>query len=85
MVKLKFNGCFTQAMHRDDVLYSNFLSMNFLSNHDTTRIASRLNDPAHVPLALTLLTLLRGMPCLYYGDELGLKGKKEVSPSAPPP
>jgi glycosidase len=60
------------------VLYSNFLPLNFLSNHDTARMATRLSTPAHHPLALTLLCTLRGMPCLYYGDELGLTGEKQV-------
>ncbi|MFJ9585843.1 alpha-amylase family glycosyl hydrolase [Streptomyces acidicola] len=42
-----------------------------LSNHDRSRLASRIG-PERVPGALTLLLTLRGTPTLYYGDELGL-------------
>jgi alpha-glucosidase len=46
-----------------------------LSNHDVIRVASRWKgaDPARLPaLATALLTSLRGTPCLYQGEELGL-------------
>lgn len=43
-----------------------------LSNHDQTRIATRLG-PAGARLAAMLLLTLRGTPTLYYGDELGLE------------
>jgi alpha-glucosidase len=51
-----------------------------LANHDITRLATRwgadLADPAHLPallrLAAALQMSLRGSPCLYQGDELGL-------------
>lgn len=42
-----------------------------LSNHDRSRLASRIG-PERVPGALTLLLTLKGTPTLYYGDELGL-------------
>ena len=66
----------TQALLRDDVLYSSFHPMNFLGNHDTPRVASRLTHAEHKHLALTFLFACRGIPALYYGDELGLKGDK---------
>jgi len=60
---------------RDEDLYGGLTLMNFLGNHDTPRIASRLTDPeAHYPLAAAALLLSRGVPCIYYGDELGLLG-----------
>jgi glycosidase len=65
-----------QALLRDDVLYSSFHPMNFLGNHDTPRVASRLTHAEHNHLALTFLFACRGIPALYYGDELGLKGDK---------
>lgn len=48
-----------------------------LSNHDVERVASRWSpggapDPAVARLALALLLSLRGSPCLYQGEELGL-------------
>jgi alpha-glucosidase len=51
-----------------------------LSNHDTTRVATRLKqDPARVRAALVLLLTLRGTPFLYAGEELGLPDS-EIAP-----
>lgn len=61
---------------RDKDMYGNLTMLNFLGNHDQMRIHSRLNDPnAHYPLAVASMILGRGVPCLYYGDELGEQGK----------
>lgn len=49
----------------------------FLSNHDQPRIASRLGrDPVKLKRAASLLMSLPGMPWLYYGEELGVPGRK---------
>lgn len=49
---------------------------NFVDNHDVNRIASQLKKPAHLyPLHLLLFTL-PGVPCVYYGSEVGLEGKR---------
>ncbi|MBQ3722129.1 MAG: cyclomaltodextrinase N-terminal domain-containing protein [Bacteroidales bacterium] len=46
----------------------------FFSNHDTPRLADVCGaDPARMKLALTLLTTLRGIPQLYYGEEWMLR------------
>ena len=44
------------------------------SNHDIGRFATRWanGDDARARCALMLLLTLRGTPCLYYGDEIGL-------------
>ena len=61
-------------------MYGALTMLNFLGNHDQMRIHSRLNNPsAHYPLAAASMILGRGVPCLYYGDELGEQGK----PGAP--
>lgn len=48
-----------------------------LSNHDVTRVATRWAMAARVdrlaPLATAMVTSLRGTPCLYQGEELGLE------------
>ncbi len=43
-----------------------------LSNHDQTRLATRIGDEQARIAALLLLTL-RGTPFIYYGDELGMR------------
>lgn len=49
----------------------------FLSNHDQTRIASRLgNAPEKIKLAASILMSLPGEIFLYYGEELGMTGEK---------
>lgn len=42
-----------------------------LGNHDRSRVATRLG-PQRSRLAALLLFTLRGMPILYYGDEIGM-------------
>jgi alpha-glucosidase len=46
---------------------------NLLGTHDTARIANVLNDDPHlIRLAVALLLTYVGVPCIYYGDEIGL-------------
>ncbi|MFZ2489787.1 MAG: alpha-amylase family glycosyl hydrolase [Anaerolineae bacterium] len=47
---------------------------NLLDSHDTERILTQLNDnEALHRLAVTLLLTFPGVPCLYYGDEIGMR------------
>ena len=55
---------------------SRFRPLNFVGNHDTTRIATKLTDPRNLPLAHALLMLLPGVPAIYAGDEQGFTGEK---------
>lgn len=49
----------------------------FLANHDQERVMSRLGgDVAAAKVAATLLLTLPGTPFLYYGEEIGMTGKK---------
>ena len=50
--------------------------MTFADNHDVTRLASILTNPAHIPLAYGLLLGMPGIPCLYYGSEWGCEAVK---------
>lgn len=65
------------ALRRHGEMVRAFLPQTFVGNHDVTRLASRLDDRRHLPLALALLFALPGVPTLYYGDEFGLRGVKE--------
>ncbi len=49
--------------------------LNLLGSHDTARLLTLLGgDTARLKLAVTLLFTYIGMPCVYYGDEVGLLG-----------
>ena len=57
----------------------------FADNHDVTRIASILSNPAHLPLVYTMLFGMTGIPCVYYGSEWGAKAdKKDGDPALRP-
>jgi len=63
-----------------DFLYPNPLSvMAFLDNHDTNRFLEDGNDLAELKQAVTLLLTTRRTPQLYYGTEIMMNGKKDVS------
>jgi alpha-glucosidase len=48
---------------------------NLLDSHDTVRLLDKVgHDKALVKLAATLLLTYPGVPCIYYGDEIGLPG-----------
>jgi glycosidase len=49
----------------------------FLTNHDQNRIMSNLNgDLKKAKLAASILLTLAGTPYIYYGEEIGMLGKK---------
>lgn len=62
-----------------------YSSMNLLGSHDTERILTVLsgNGVGEVKarqlliLAVTFLMTFPGVPVIYYGDEIGLKGRKD--------
>lgn len=58
-------------------LYRGKHLVSFVDNHDVSRIASMLQNPAHLPLIYALLFGMPGIPCLYYGSEWGAPGRKE--------
>jgi alpha-glucosidase len=56
--------------------YTNQLAqLNLLGSHDTPRMLTRLQgDVGLMQVAMTLLFTRPGVPCLLYGDEIGLQG-----------
>ena len=77
------NGEFTPQTFRKKIysLIENFpieyyyTLSNFTSTHDIPRILSILNDDINaLKMFVVLLMTLPGVPMIYYGDEVGLKG-----------
>jgi alpha-glucosidase len=70
----------TLARAMAPIPYANQLAQfNLLDSHDTPRLLSELGGATPAALALqalafTLLLSWPGVPCIYYGDEIGLEG-----------
>ena len=57
--------------------------MVFFENHDTERLNEIFNsDPRYYKLALSLISTIRGIPQIYYGSEIGMRGKKSEGDGA---
>jgi neopullulanase len=63
----------------NDFLYADIDNLLvFAGNHDTNRINEIYNgDLNNYKLALSLVLTTRGIPQLYYGDEIGMRGNKD--------
>ena len=61
-----------------DFLYPNINNLLIMmGNHDVNRINQAFDgDVEKYKLAITLLATLRGIPQIYYGDEIGMQGEK---------
>ncbi len=64
-------------------LYKGLGLYNFADNHDVDRIASKLEDPAHLYPLYLLLYSMPGVPSVYYGSEWGIQGVKGAHSDAP--
>ncbi len=58
-------------------LYTGKTLLNFADNHDVTRIASILQNKAHLKPLYGLLFGMPGTPAVYYGSEWGQQGEKK--------
>jgi glycosidase len=64
----------------NDFLYPNINNLLiFAENHDTPRFNQIYPNLQDYKLAMTLLATARGIPQLYYGSEIGMKGEKNIS------
>jgi alpha-glucosidase len=70
----EFERWLTRA--RAAIPYANQLAqLNLLDSHDTPRLFTLLGGNTQaMKLAVTLLMSYPGVPCIYYGDEIGLEG-----------
>ncbi len=57
-------------------LYKGQHRLSFCDNHDVTRVATILQNKAHLPLIYALVFSMPGIPCVYYGSEWGAEGDK---------
>jgi glycosidase len=74
MYELKAN--LERSFHKDWGLFRDTTLLNFLGNHDCTRIRSILKDDRLLFPAFLFLFTTNGIPKIYYGDEIGLTGIK---------
>ena len=72
-----FEIAHTIRRQRDMGLGDSVHLYNFVDNHDTERIMTKLHDKDHFLPVHVLLYTLPGIPSVYYGSEFGLEGKKE--------
>ena len=70
-----FDAWLTDARSR--IPYANQLAqLNLLGSHDTARFLTLVGeDRALMRLAFLLLFTYPGVPCIYYGDEIGMAGR----------
>ncbi len=66
-----------RSFHSEWGLFKETALLNFLGNHDTTRICSILNEERYIYPAFIFLFTTNGVPKIYYGDEIGMLGVKE--------
>lgn len=69
-----------EYLTQDMVFADPFHLLTFLDNHDTDRFAPNDSVAANInryKQALTLLLTLRGIPQLYFGDEIAMSGNKQ--------
>jgi glycosidase len=61
----------------NDFLYPNIDNiLVFAENHDTQRLNQMYSDIRDYQLVMTLINTVRGIPQIYYGSEIGMKGDK---------
>lgn len=63
--------------NEDWCMYRGLQLISFVDNHDVTRLASVLSNKNHITLAYGILFGMPGIPCIYYGSEWGIEGRKE--------
>lgn len=66
-----------------DGIYRGTQLYNFVDNHDVSRAASILKEPAHLYPLYALLMTMPGVPSIYYGSEWGIAGCKIRGTDAP--
>ncbi len=72
-------GSFTNDFLYPDI--NNFLV--FFENHDTERWNEMFDaNPAYYKMAMSIISTVRGIPQIYYGSEIGMRGSKPTGGDA---
>ena len=75
--KQKVIATYIKNMESKTSRNTNFINSTFLTNHDQERVMSTLgNDVTKAKLAANIMLTMPGTPFIYYGEELGMQGKK---------
>jgi glycosidase len=68
-------GRIAEVLRHDDLYVHPEMLVPFFANHDVPRFASAEgSSPAKLKLAFGLALTVRGIPEIYYGDEIGMPG-----------
>jgi len=62
-----------------------YSALNNLGTHDTKRIFTEIDNFDQLKIAIGLLMTFPGVPCIYYGDEAGVKGEADPFNRGPYP
>lgn len=62
-----------------------YSALNNLGTHDTKRIYTEIDDVTRLSIAVGMLLTFPGVPCIYYGDEAGMKGESDPYNRGPYP
>ncbi len=76
MYEIGFSLC-NRFGSEDWCMYRGLQLIGFVDNHDVTRLASALINKKHIIPSYGILFGMPGIPCVYYGSEWGIEGKKE--------
>ncbi|MDR0710217.1 MAG: glycoside hydrolase family 13 protein, partial [Spirochaetaceae bacterium] len=80
---LAFTGKLTAALSRYSDLHTR-AAFNLLDSHDTPRaLTVAKGDKLALRNAFTMLFLLPGSPCIFYGTEIGMEGENDTDGRRP--
>jgi glycosidase len=78
LLRNESTGRIADVLRHDSLYVHPDVLVTFLANHDVPRFASAEgSSPAKLKLAFGLTLTLRGIPELYYGDEIGMPGESD--------
>lgn len=66
-----------------DGIYRGARLYSFADNHDVNRVASQVNNPAHLIPLYGMLFTMPGIPSIYYGSEYGIEGRRRPGDDSP--